>query len=98
MFNAEVTGITHDKIRPRISQTAQGLWIIYIVLTVVLCALLCIGPMDFFESVCHAFSSISTGGFSTQTQSIGAWDTLYVKIVIMVFMFLGGVNFVLLFK
>lgn len=98
MFNAEVTGITRDKLRPRISQTAKGLWLVYVILTAVLCVLLYLGPMDFFDSMCHAFSTMSTGGFSTQDASIGAWDSAYVKIVVTVFMFLGGVNFALLFK
>lgn len=98
MFNAEVTGITHDKIRPRISQTAKGLWLIYISLSVLLCVLLWLGPMNFFDSVCHALSSMSTGGFSTKDASIGAWDSVYVKVVMTIFMFLGGVNFALLFK
>ena len=60
MFNAEVTGITHEKLRPRISQTAKGLWAVYFVLSAALCLLLWIGPMDFFDSVCHALSSMST--------------------------------------
>lgn len=98
MFNAEVTGITRDKLRPRISQTAKGLWLVYVILTVVLCILLYLGPMNFFDSLCHAFSTMSTGGFSTQDASIGAWDSAYIKIVITIFMFLGGVNFALLFK
>lgn len=98
MFNAEVTGITHEKIRPRISQTAKGLWLVYIILSVMLGILLWLGPMNIFDSVCHALSSMSTGGFSTRDASIGAWDSNYVNIVITVFMFLGGVNFALLFK
>lgn len=98
MFNAEVTGITRDKLRPRIGQTAKGLWLVYVVLTIVLSGLLWLGPMNFFESVCHAFSTMSTGGFSTRNESIGAWDSVYVKSVITLFMFLGGVNFALLFK
>lgn len=98
MFNAEVTGITHDKIRPRISQTAKGLWGVYFALTALLTVLLWLGPMDFFDSICHAFSSISTGGYSTRDESVGAWDSPYIKTVIAVFMFLGGVNFGLMFK
>ena len=98
MFNAEVTGITRDKLRPRISQTAKGLWLVYVVLTMILVGLLWLGPMNFFDSVCHAFSTMSTGGFSTRNESIGAWDTPYVKSVVTLFMFLGGVNFALLFK
>lgn len=98
MFNAEVTGITHDKIRPRISQTAKSLWTIYLSLTVILIGLLWAGPMDFFESVCHAFGTISTGGYSTASDSIHAWDSVYVKLVITLFMFLGGVNFALIYR
>ncbi len=98
MFNAEVTGVTRDKLSPRISQTAKGLWLVYIILTLILCALLWLGPMSLFDSICHAFSTMSTGGFSTRTESIGAWDTVYVKSVLTLFMFLGGVNFALLFR
>ncbi len=98
MFNAEVTGITHEKLRPRISQTAKSLWMIYFVLTAAICLLLWVGPMDFFDSVCHAFSTMSTGGFSTRNSSIAEWDSNYIKIVVTVFMFLGGVNFALIFR
>lgn len=98
MFNAEVTGITHDKLRPRISQTAKGLWFIYFILSVILCLLLWAGPMDFFDSLCHALSTMSTGGFSTRDASIGAWESNYIKLVMTFFMFLGGVNFALLFR
>lgn len=99
MFNAEVTGITHDKIRPRISQTAKMLWLIYILLTLALILLLWAGPMDLFESICHAFGAISTGGYTTQNTGIGAWNhSVYVKSVLIVFMFLGGVNFGLIYK
>ncbi|MDE6207440.1 MAG: TrkH family potassium uptake protein [Muribaculaceae bacterium] len=99
MFNAEVTGITHDKIRPRINQTAKQLWLIYISLTIILILLLWLGPMSFFESVCHAFGTISTGGYSTDTAGITAWDSsVYVKLVVIVFMFFGGVNFSLVYR
>lgn len=97
LFNAEVTGITHDKIRPRISQTAKDLWSVYLILTIVLIALLWAGPMDLFDAVCQAFSTVSTGGFSTRDDSIAAWDSTYVDIVITVFMFLGSINFTLIF-
>lgn len=98
MFNAEVTGITHDKIRPRISQTAKGLWAVYIILTLVLIFLLWLGPMDFYESMCHAFSAISTGGYSTVDDSIAHYNSNYTKIILIVFMFLGGVNFGLMYR
>lgn len=97
MFNAEVTGITHDKLRPRVSSTAKQLWGIYFILTIILIFLLWLGPMDFFDSVCHGLSTMSTGGFSTKDASIGAWESDYVRIVVTIFMFLGGVNFALIY-
>lgn len=98
MFNAEVTGITHEKLRPRVSSTAKRLWLIYSLLTITLMGLYCIGPMDTFESVCHAFSTMSTGGFSTRHESIISWNSLYIKIVTTIFMFVGSVNFALIYK
>lgn len=98
LFNAEVTGITHDKLRPRISQTAKGLWIVYIVLTIVLGVLLWVGPMNLFDAVCHTLSTVSTGGFSTKNMSVEWWDSEYIEIVLTVFMFIGGINLALIFK
>lgn len=97
MFHAEVSGITHDKIGARIANTAKILWGLYGVLTIILIGLLWIGPMNFFESVCHAFAAISTGGFSTHNDSIASYDSFYVKFVLSVFMFIGGVNFGLIY-
>ncbi len=97
MFHAEINGITHDKLGARISHTAKKLWGLYTLLTIILIGLLWIGPMDFFDSVCHAFSAISTGGYSTRNASIGAFNSPYVKIVMTAFMFIGGVNFSLIF-
>lgn len=98
MFNAEVTGITHDKVLPRISSTAKALWGTYLVLTLLEIVFLWLGPMDIFESVCYTFSSISTGGFSSTYRSLGDISSDYVYVVLIVFMFLGGVNFTLIFK
>lgn len=98
MFNAEVTGITHDKLRPRISQTAKALWMLYFAFTIMLVALLWSGPMNFFDSVCHAFGAISTGGYSTRNEGIAAFNSIYVKVVLTIFMFIGGVNFSLIYR
>ena len=98
LFNAEVTGITHDKLRPRISYTAQGLWIVYICLTTLLIILLSFSQMSFFDAVCYGLSTMSTGGFSNSDMSVTEMDDLYIKVTLMVFMFLGGVNFALLYK
>lgn len=98
LFNAEVTGITHDKLRPRVSYTAKGLWGIYISLTLLLFILLCFSEMNFFEALCHSLSTMSTGGFSTSDLSIAQWDSVYIKCVFCIFMFLGGVNFSLMYN
>lgn len=98
LFNAEVTGITHDKVRPRISHTAKCLWIVYIALIVICAILLWIGPMNFFDAICHSLSTISTGGFSTKNLSIEGFNSDYIKIIMTIFMFLSGINFALLFN
>lgn len=98
LFNAEVTGITHEKLRPRVSQTALGLWGVYIGLTVLMCIFLCFGPMDVFDSICHTLSCVSTGGFSTKNDSIGFWDSRYIDSIVVLFMFVGGINFSLLYN
>ncbi|MDE5843337.1 MAG: TrkH family potassium uptake protein [Muribaculaceae bacterium] len=97
LFNAEVTGITHDKLQPRIGNTSKGLWGIYIVLTFMLTILLVCSDMNIFDAVCYGLSTMSTGGFGNSDLSLGKWDSLYIKWVMVVFMFLGGVNFSLLF-
>ena len=82
LFNAEVTGITHERLRPRVSQTAKDLWLIYIGLTALLTALLYFGPMDFFDAVCHAMTTTSTGGYSTKNIGLDHWQSSYVFIVV----------------
>lgn len=98
MFNAEVTGITHDKVHPRIRQTAATLWKVYMVMTLLLIILLWCGPMNLFDSVCQALATVSTGGFSTRNAGIAAWDNNYVNILLTLFMFAGGVNFTLIYS
>ena len=98
MFNAEVTGITHDKVRPRISQTAKMLWMTYFLLTGLAFGFLWLGPMDWFDSLCHAFGTMSTGGYSTHSNGVNGFNSPYVYAVLTVFMYLGGVNFGLLIR
>lgn len=97
LYNAETTGITHDKLHPRIRQTAATLWTVYIVLSIACLLMLWAGPMDFFDALNHSLTAISTGGFSTKNASIAYWDSQYVNLVLTAFMFLGGVNFSLLY-
>lgn len=98
MYFAEVTEVTQEKIRPRINQTAMILWAIYGLLTIVLSLLLWAGSGNFFHSLCHAFSTMSTGGFSTTNGSDIFVNNGYGKLILTIFMFLGGVNFSLLYR
>lgn len=97
LFNAEITGITHDKLRPRISSTARGLWLVYTILTLALTGLLCI-KLSFFDALCDGMSVISTSGFATLDVNGDMANSYYLKIVLIIFMFLGGVNFSLIYK
>jgi len=98
LFSAEAPDLTTDKIKPRIAQTAKILWVIYLSLTAILIPFLWFGGMEFFDAVCHSFTTVSTGGFSTKNQSIAAFDSLFIEIVIMVFAFIAGCNFILYYQ
>lgn len=97
LFSAEATGPTKDKIHPKMSETAKRLLAIYIVLTIAEFFLLKIAGMGWFDAMNHAFTTMATGGFSTKQMSIGHWDSPAIQYVIIVFMFLAGVNFSLFY-
>lgn len=99
LFQAEYSGSRTDKVTPRIQQTAKLLWTIYIGLTAAQFLLLWAHPsMDWFEAINHAFSTLATGGFSTQSASVGAFDSAYIDAVVILFMFLAGINFAMHFR
>ena len=93
LFNAEVTGPDKERVSPRIRDTALLLWSIYSALTLLAFILLKLAGMSFFDAVNHAFSCVATGGFSTKNNSIGAFNSPLIEVIIMLFMFLAGVNF-----
>ncbi len=93
LFKAEVPGPTLDKLRPRIGQTAKLLWGVYLLLSALEVLLLVIGGMPLYDSICHTFTTMATGGFSTKNASIGAFNNPFVEYVIIFFMFVAGVNF-----
>ncbi len=97
LFAAEATGPRHDKVHPRIEVTAKWIWSIYLGLTVVCALLFSWGDMDWFDSICHSMTTTSTGGFSTRNDSIAAFGSAYIEYVAILFMFLSGINFTLLF-
>jgi len=95
LFIAEVPGVTYDKLHPRIRGTAARLWLIYIIFTVSEIILLWIAGMDVFDAVCHSFTTMATGGYSTKQASIAYWDSPFIQYIIIVFMIVAGTNFTL---
>ena len=94
LFRAESTGPTRDhKLTPRIAETARALWMVYLGLNA-LCALAYwIGGMSLFDAICHAMSTMATGGFSTHDSSFGYWNSPLLEGMAIVFMLIAGINF-----
>jgi trk system potassium uptake protein TrkH len=95
LFIAEVPGPAPDKLHPRIKETAKRLWGIYFIFTLTEMLLLRLGGMSFFDAICHSFTTMATGGYSTRPDSIAYFSSPYIQYVIIVFMFLAGTNFTL---
>jgi len=104
LFKAESPGPTKDKLVPKISESARRLYFVYTALTVAQLLLLFFGGMDLFEALCHTFGTMGTGGFSPLNGSIGQYakagnpHALYFEIIIIIFMFLAGINFSLHYR
>lgn len=98
MMKAEVPSPVVDKLRPRVTSTARTLWKVYIILTAAEIVLLTLGGMNLFDSICHTFGTVATGGFSTKANSIAHYDSGYIHVVITVFMLAAGLNFTLHFE
>ena len=96
LYAAEVSGLTYEKLSPRIADTAKMMWSIYILLTITEIAALWLCGMDVFDAVCHSFSTIATGGFSTHNSSLEFYDSAAIHYTVTFFMFVSGINFVLL--
>jgi trk system potassium uptake protein TrkH len=94
MFKAEAPGgSTFERNAPRIRDTAKVLWIMYLAMSLVEALLLRLGGMTLFEATCHTFTTMSTGGFSTSSQSVAHWPSPFVQWTIISFMVLAGCNF-----
>lgn len=98
LYRAETPGpIKDSKLTPRITETAKALWYIYVALTI-LCALsYWLAGMDIFDAICHSFSTIAIGGFSTHDDSIGFFNNPIIEMICVFFMFFAGINFALHF-
>jgi trk system potassium uptake protein TrkH len=77
LYNAEVPGSSKEKLTPTIKDTAKILWIIYFSMTILQTFLLKIGGMSLYDSLCHTFGTLATGGFSTKNSSIASYNNLY---------------------
>jgi trk system potassium uptake protein TrkH len=97
LFMAEAPGPSGSKIHPKIGDTAKRLWIIYVLLTAVETILLKIAGMTWLDAVNHAFTTMSTGGFSTKNASVAAFDSPAIEYIITAFMLVGGINFSMLY-
>jgi trk system potassium uptake protein TrkH len=94
LFKAETPGPMKDTaLTPRITETARKLWLVYLAITIACILSLKAVGMSWLDAVCHAFSAMSTGGFSTHDASIGYFNSPSIELVLMVFMLLAAMNF-----
>ena len=97
IYSAEAPGPTHDKLRPRIADTARRLWVIYLIFTIIIGVLLYLFGMSPFDAICHAFTTLSSGGYSTKQASIGYWSSPFIHYTIIIGMIIAGINFSLIY-
>lgn len=97
LFAAESVGPMRAKLHPRISVAARWILTVYVGLTALAVVAFYFSGMGGFDAVCHAMSTVATGGFSTKQASIAAFNSPLIDYVVTLFMFLGGVNFSLLY-
>ena len=94
LYRAETPGpVKDEKLTPRITETAKALWLTYIGLTAVAVVALRSAGMNWFDALCHAFSAMGLGGFSTRDASIGAFDSVAIEVVLIVLMLVATLNF-----
>jgi trk system potassium uptake protein TrkH len=98
LFKAEVPGPVADKVRPRLAATARTLWMVYVGFTAAEWIALRVAGLSGFEALCHSFTTLATGGFSTRNTSVGEFGSATVEWIIIFFMLLAGINFVLHFR
>jgi trk system potassium uptake protein TrkH len=98
MFKSEVAGPTKEKLQPRLTQTASILWGVYVLLTLIQVIFLLAAGMNMLDAICHSFATLATGGFSNKNSSIAAYDSPLIDWIIIIFMYIGGVNFILHFR
>src|SRR5690606_15724110 len=98
LFKAEVPGPAPEKLLPRVAESGRLLWGIYLALTAAAVVLLLLAGLDWFDAVNHGLTSVATGGYSTYDASVAAFANPLAEWVLVLFMFLGGTNFVLQYR
>ncbi|NNE06910.1 MAG: potassium transporter [Xanthomonadales bacterium] len=99
LYRAETPGPLKDsKLTPRITETAKALWLIYLGITVVCSLAYWLAGMSLFDAVCHAFSTVAIGGFSTHDASLAWFDNPTIELIAVLFMMIAGINFALHFS
>ena len=94
LYKAQTPGQGKDeKLTPRITETAKALWFTYLAISIVGIVALHIAGMSWFDAVCHGFSAIALGGFSTHDRSVGFFDSTAIELVLTVIMVIGAINF-----
>ena len=93
LYRSEFSGAKSEKLAPRVAETALALWKLYVAFSLAEYVALRLAGMDSFEAVCHTFSTMATGGFSTRNASIGAFDSPTIEAIIIFFMLIAGVSF-----
>lgn len=97
LYHAESSGISKERLTPKLTQTAKALWKIYISLTVACAFSYYFAGMDVFNAIGYSYSTIAIGGFSTHDVSIGYFNSYAIELVAIIFMLLAGINFSLHF-
>lgn len=95
LYKSELPGVSKDKLQPRLKETARALWGVYLFFTLACIAAYAVAGMPFFDAICHAFTTVSTAGFSTHDASIGYYNSIAIESVAVLFMLAGAVNFTL---
>lgn len=94
LYRAEFSGAKSEKLKPRIKEAAFSLWKIYFALTLILFGALRMAGMNSFEAICHTFSTLGTGGFSTRNESIAGFQSPLIEYIVIFFMAIAGISFV----
>jgi trk system potassium uptake protein TrkH len=93
LYNAQFAGAPSENLKPRVLETAHALWRVYLAITIAEFLALRWAGMSSFDAICHTFSTLGTGGFSTRTASVAHYNSLPIELILVTFMILSSLNF-----